>query len=198
MLCTVDLFPASSPDVVSSNVKAPSASATRAKFTSSSSSPPSSSSEYGPEILHYHYQQERPMSSPNRLMTGYIYPPEGTSDVVYHLEGFPITENSKQTQALVGATFVQPSIIDYQGKKAIVFVFAVRRELPDACLHSINDFFDRIWLSKLREITAYVIESLIFLVDGRTRSLELRQRLTGGHSGFTPLKSFLDCRRQRN
>ncbi len=138
------------------------------------------------------------MSSPNRLMTGYIYPPEGTSDVVYHLEGFPITENSKQTQALVGATFVQPSIIDYQGKKAIVFVFAVCRELSDACLHSINNSFDRIWQSKLKEFTFYVIGSLIFLVDGMTRSLESRQRLTGGHFGFTLLKSSLDCQRQRN
>ncbi|KJA25237.1 hypothetical protein HYPSUDRAFT_182650 [Hypholoma sublateritium FD-334 SS-4] len=125
LLCTVDLFPASSSDVISSqSARATSASGTRAKFISSSSSPPSASSDYGPEILHYHYQQERSMSSPNRSMTGYIYPPEGMSDVVYHLEGFPITENSKQTQALVGATFVQPSIIDYQGKKAIVFVFA--------------------------------------------------------------------------
>jgi len=29
------------------------------------------------------------------------------------------------TQALVGATFVQPAIVEYQGKKAIMFVFAV-------------------------------------------------------------------------
>jgi len=30
------------------------------------------------------------------------------------------------TQALVGATFIQPAIVDYQGSKAIVFAFAVR------------------------------------------------------------------------
>lgn len=139
------------------------------------------------------------MGSPNRSMTGYIYPPEDMSDVVYHLEGFPITENSKQTQALVGATFVQPSIIDYQGKKTIVFVFAVCPGLTmNARVPSDNDLFDRIWLSKLKELTFYVIESLIYLVDGMTRSLELQRRRTEGRSAFTPLRSFLDCRHRLN
>lgn len=139
------------------------------------------------------------MGSPNRSMTGYIYPPEDMSDVVYHLEGFPITENSKQTQALVGATFVQPSIIDYQGKKTIVFVFAVCPGLTmNARVPSDNDLFDRIWLSKLKELTFYVIESLIYLVDGMTRSLELQQRRTEGRSAFTPPRSFLDCRHRLN
>lgn len=53
-------------------------------------------------------------------------PSDASSDVVHYLDGYPIIENSKQTQALVGATFVQPVVMDYQGSKAIIFVFAVR------------------------------------------------------------------------
>jgi hypothetical protein len=37
------------------------------------------------------------------------------------------------TQALVGATFIQPAIVDYQGSKALVFAFAVRGD-------SVSDF----------------------------------------------------------
>jgi hypothetical protein len=62
---------------------------------------------------------------PGQPLSGYL-PASGTSsDVVSHIGGYPITESSKQTQALVGATFVQPANVDYQGKKSLMFVFAV-------------------------------------------------------------------------
>jgi hypothetical protein len=32
------------------------------------------------------------------------------------------------THALVGSTFVQPSVVEYQGKNTIMFVFAVSFE----------------------------------------------------------------------
>jgi hypothetical protein len=48
---------------------------------------------------------------------------------VSQLGGFPITESSKLTSALVGATFVQPANVDYKGKKALMFVFAVCHRL---------------------------------------------------------------------
>jgi hypothetical protein len=47
------------------------------------------------------------------------------SGVVHHVDGFPIRENSKMTHALVGATFVEPVAIDWQGQKSLMFVFAV-------------------------------------------------------------------------
>jgi hypothetical protein len=56
-------------------------------------------------------------------------PPSSSADIVHHLGDFPVTESSKLTHALVGATFVQPANVDYQGKKALMFVFAVRSEL---------------------------------------------------------------------
>ncbi|KNZ79114.1 hypothetical protein J132_01162 [Termitomyces sp. J132] len=46
------------------------------------------------------------------------------SETVHYVNNHPIEESSKATSALVGATFVQPSVIDYEGKKAILFVFA--------------------------------------------------------------------------
>jgi hypothetical protein len=51
-------------------------------------------------------------------------PPSSSADIVHHLGDFPVTESSKLTHALVGATFVQPANVDYQGKKALMFVFA--------------------------------------------------------------------------
>ncbi|KAG6853519.1 hypothetical protein C0991_003514 [Blastosporella zonata] len=45
-------------------------------------------------------------------------------DIVHYVGHHPIKENSKMTSALVGATFVQPAIVDHQGKKSIMFVFA--------------------------------------------------------------------------
>ncbi|KAF8964749.1 velvet factor-domain-containing protein [Flammula alnicola] len=131
LLCTVDLFPVPGPDsspVQPSRTKAASAPPTQTSFFSSPS-PSSSSSAYSPQTVHYHHQQQpngTPCMSPTKgsHFSGYILPSVGSADIVHHLDGFPVTEISKQTQALVGATFVQPAVIDYQGSKAIVFVFA--------------------------------------------------------------------------
>jgi len=43
-----------------------------------------------------------------------------------HFDPSPDAEGLKCTRALSGATFVQPAYIDYQGKRALVFPFAVR------------------------------------------------------------------------
>jgi len=47
-----------------------------------------------------------------------------SSDVVHHVDGYPLSEKSKMTSALVGATFVQPVALDYQGRRSLMFVFA--------------------------------------------------------------------------
>jgi len=46
------------------------------------------------------------------------------SDVIHHVEGYPIKESSKMTHALVGATFVEPVAVEWQGQKSLMFVFA--------------------------------------------------------------------------
>ena len=67
-----------------------------------------------------------PPNTPPIHFSGYIVPEESLSDAIHYVGDFPIKESSKMTQALVGATFIQPAIVDYHGSKAIVFAFAVR------------------------------------------------------------------------
>jgi len=79
-------------------------------------------------------------------MPGYI-PPSDSADIVARIEGHPITENSKQTTALVGATFVQPASVDYRGKKALIFVFAdlaVKIEGTFILRYRIFDIFSKV------------------------------------------------------
>jgi len=47
-------------------------------------------------------------------------------EIVHYVDNHPIAEGTKVTGALVGATVIQPNLVEYQGKKALVFVFAVR------------------------------------------------------------------------
>ena len=133
-----------SPEHVTSDMayKAPLSSSAQPSFSSASPTS-SSSSTHSPTIQQHHYHQ--PLSSspsgyrfvsdtkipsgsktPASHYSGYILPSHSPSDVVHRFGNYPITESSKQTQALVGATFVQPALVDYQGAKSIVFVFAVR------------------------------------------------------------------------
>jgi len=53
--------------------------------------------------------------------------PTRPEEIVHYFDGtFPISEGSKQTDALAGTTFVQASNLDYKGNKVLMFVFAVR------------------------------------------------------------------------
>ncbi|KDR77171.1 hypothetical protein GALMADRAFT_45871, partial [Galerina marginata CBS 339.88] len=139
LLCTVDLFPVPGPESIAIQAghdrpSATSAPATQTTFFSSpspsSSSSASSISQYNPQSSRYRSEiptAPSPSTSRTRLsshFSGYAIPSEASTDIVHHLNGYPIAENSKQTPALVGATFVQPVVMDYQGSKAIIFVFA--------------------------------------------------------------------------
>ncbi|KAF5380396.1 hypothetical protein D9615_004527 [Tricholomella constricta] len=58
-------------------------------------------------------------------------PPEPPQDIVCRLGNHFVTESSKLTRALVGEKFVEPVLVEYMGKKVLVFVFsdlAVQRE----------------------------------------------------------------------
>lgn len=48
------------------------------------------------------------------------------SDVLGYVDGFPITATSLCTQALAGTTVAQASILDYEGKETLMFIFSVR------------------------------------------------------------------------
>ncbi|KAF8186373.1 velvet factor [Pholiota molesta] len=149
LLCTVDLFPVPSPDILPSQPSRRTAKKTPASAPSNrttfhtSPSPTSSSSGYGQDIIHYRYQPSTTEPSGPHVHG------QGTTDIIHHLDGFPITESSKQTQALVGATF---------GKKAIVFVFAdlaVKIEGTFILRYRVFDIFARHYTQELT-ITAEV------------------------------------------
>lgn len=84
------------------------------------------------------------------------------------------------TGTLVGATFVQPNLVEYQGKKSLVFVFAVRRTSPhsphplsvlcDLCDVVLNMYWGlsvyfRTLLLKQKAISYFAIGSLISILD---------------------------------
>ncbi|KAL9711991.1 hypothetical protein Ac2012v2_005066 [Leucoagaricus gongylophorus] len=73
-----------------------------------------------------------PFQIPRRQpMLSQLNEAEPPSDIVLRIGNHLVTESSKLTPALVGERFVEPTLIDYKGKKCLVFVFgdlAVQRE----------------------------------------------------------------------
>ncbi|KAH9944930.1 velvet factor-domain-containing protein [Amylocystis lapponica] len=70
------------------------------------------------------------------------------SDVVAYAGDYAITESSKCTSALAGATFVQAYPVEYQGKKSAMFVFpdlAVRIEGTFCMRYRVFNVFSKVW-----------------------------------------------------
>lgn len=128
-MCTVDLFPI--PDAKKDDRQTEDsgdANVNRASAPRSDDAPydsPSSRSSSSQHSTTAHATEPRDQ--------GYAFitstcPPgslQSPSDTVHCVGSYPVTETSKLTGALVGATFVQPSNVEYQGNKSLVFVFAV-------------------------------------------------------------------------
>lgn len=127
LLCTVDLFPVS-----------PNQNGLNQKDSKFEATPPQSSfsEEDKQHILtfvpaHPYPIPSGPMSttaipSSPPVIPGFLPASYPAPDIVHYSAGFPVTETSKMTQALVGATFIQPVIVEYQGNMSIMFVFSVR------------------------------------------------------------------------
>lgn len=115
LLCTVDLFPVP-------------AKTSKDSPPSSTSVLPRSSRTIQTNDGFVHFNPSGPSPTPS-LSPSPSYRPQsyGPSDIVHYYEGaFPLLERSKTTHALVGATFVQPVLVELFGRKCIVFVFSVR------------------------------------------------------------------------
>ncbi|KAJ7594204.1 velvet factor-domain-containing protein [Mycena floridula] len=68
------------------------------------------------------------------------------AEIIHQIKEYPITEDSKRTNDLVGATFVQPSLIDWEGKKSLMFVFsdlAVKTEGNFILRYRVFDLFSK-------------------------------------------------------
>jgi hypothetical protein len=58
-------------------------------------------------------------------MLGHLRESEVPPDVTYRVGNHLVTESSKMTPAVVGEKVVEPALVDYNGRKALVFVFGV-------------------------------------------------------------------------
>ncbi|KIK61384.1 hypothetical protein GYMLUDRAFT_582036 [Collybiopsis luxurians FD-317 M1] len=153
LLCTVDLFPVITSDTPSGS---PGTKNGHKKSNSSASSTSTASSgHYSP--ISYDTHGYTPGSSVHNLplTSSSVYSsrfshshhsPPVPSDIVHWCENVPITESSKMTDALVGAKFVQPQFIDYEGTRTLVFVFsdlAVKNEGTFLLRYRSFDLFSR-------------------------------------------------------
>ncbi|KAF8065281.1 velvet factor-domain-containing protein [Lyophyllum atratum] len=156
LLCTVDLFPMPPTDTHNKNQRLQSAPPTQASFPSSSSQYPMEHSQQPFTFIPSHaYSMNQSltdalMPSPTRSTlppdSGYMSSSQTAPDVVQYVNGFPIRESSKMTSSLVGATFVQPAIVEYQGRKSVMFVFAdlaVKVEGTFILRYRVFDIFSR-------------------------------------------------------
>lgn len=74
-----------------------------------------------------HIQHQPPPQNTVSTEGKAVRAPQGAPDgVVAYLNGHPIKEEDKCTESLVGARFCQASSLEWQGRKALMFVFAVR------------------------------------------------------------------------
>jgi len=137
LLCMVDLFPVPPQSIARDSSGTHNLiSLTQPPLPSAGPTHVNRSAELGGHTTFTFVPNEYPMKQPSvepspqpqHRIPGFLPPSSSAPDVIHHVNDFPVTESSKMTHALVGATFAQPAIVEYQGKKTVVFVFAVSFE----------------------------------------------------------------------
>ena len=132
VMCTVDLFPV--PDCVyGSPIQTFSQSSCTNQDTGSGDTQSRYSLTYFPVHPYKSLDVDgvqasvAPFRIPRRQpMLRHLLRSEFPNDVVFRIGNHLITESSKLTPALVGEKCVEPTLMDYEGRKALVFVFGVR------------------------------------------------------------------------
>jgi len=129
LMCTVDLFP------VPETVYQPGSPGS--KSSAGPSYQPSHGGDYPLTYYPLHPYMSAGASTSTQAMTppfqiprrqlvlAPLHPAEIPADAVRQIGDHIITESSKLTPALIGEKFAEPTLVDYQGKKALVFVFGV-------------------------------------------------------------------------
>jgi len=59
------------------------------------------------------------------LTLGHLKESEIPSDIVHRVRNDLVTESCKMTPAIVGEKVVGPALVDYKGRKSLIFVFGV-------------------------------------------------------------------------
>jgi len=132
IMCTVDLFPV--PESLLSSDSSSSASQYYPRASTSIGADPRSAAPLTYFPLHPYttldaHGEEATTASfhiPRRQpLLRHLNVNEAPKDVVFRLGNHLVTESSKLTPALVGEKFVEPTLVEHKGKKALVFVFGV-------------------------------------------------------------------------
>ncbi|KAJ8522082.1 hypothetical protein ONZ45_g1269 [Pleurotus djamor] len=123
LLCTVDLFPIQASPSTTTSSQSPSSSSSH--MTPPAQQSPTRGGHFNVNYLTAQAYTQQAVglassSAPSLSTQAYAM----STEVVHRVGDIEITEGSKKTQALVGATFVQPATFDYQGRKSLVFVFS--------------------------------------------------------------------------
>ena len=127
VMCTVDLFPV--PECIYESQASPQSS----QDTGSGDTQSRYSLTYFPVHPYMSLDVDgvqasvAPFQIPRRQpILRHLHHSEFPDDAVFRMGNHLITESSKLTPALVGEKCVEPTLVDYKGKKALVFVFGVR------------------------------------------------------------------------
>ena len=135
-MCTVDLFPV--PECIyESHSPGPIEATTQSSHTCQDIGSGDTQSRYSLTYFPVHPYKSlavdgvqtsvAPFQIPRRqLMLRHLHHSEFPEDAVFRMGNHLITESSKLTPALVGEKCVEPTLVDYNGRKALVFVFGVR------------------------------------------------------------------------
>ena len=119
------------------------------------------------------------------------FAPSTPSDVVWKVDNHVVTESSKMTHALVGATFVQPANVEYQGRKSLMFVFAVSTRHRLSITRLSLPIHDRTLRSRLKAHSSYDTASLTYSPKPTTFAISLsKPNVMAAHSASTPPRSF--------
>ena len=122
-------------------------------------------------------------------------------EIVYYFKNtYPVTEGSKQTEALAGTTFVQAANLDYKGNKVLMFVFSVRVLLVQLLRAR------RILLKRARRTSRSRRRETLYCATGalicsrawrpRTARRPYGRNATAVHSASTLQKNSQDCARR--
>lgn len=134
LMCTVDLFPV--PEYIYESHSSTSHASPESSYAYQSPESGDPQSRYPLTYFPVHpymsldadgtHASVAPFQIPRRQpMLGHLHHSDIPQDVVFRIGNHLVTESSKLTPALVGEKCVEPALVDYKGRKALVFVFGV-------------------------------------------------------------------------
>ncbi|KII86947.1 hypothetical protein PLICRDRAFT_43634 [Plicaturopsis crispa FD-325 SS-3] len=124
LLCHVDLFPVPGTYSSSAPTKSDTVSTGSDAHEYTLPLPSAAPLSFPPDPLHRLPRENQAEDAAFPGPSSYTAQQTTVAAAIAYIDGYPITEDIKCTTALAGVTFVQPELVEYLGKKALLFVFA--------------------------------------------------------------------------